>query len=226
MALVPHTGNEAPSQDKLLPIKPRLVSWTSRIWRESPARAIPLFKIDARLEVRDIDDRGLQDALRPYAAQLQKIAIYVLHPEESPRLAPWAVGRFDVDQKSAFMFFHDFLGAPNGMLMLNLMQTAGAQTDIIISLDADDHRAAAPALRRRRLRFRPARPHRLASQSVCTTCSLPPCGRRVRVGCPQHLTRCTTASSRIPPRIEGDGRRGAASGIAGVSPITYVFASL
>ncbi len=65
---------------------------------------------------------------------MQKIAIYVLHPEESPRLAPWAVGRLDVDQKSAFMFFHDFLGAPNGMLMLNLMQTAGAQTDIIISL--------------------------------------------------------------------------------------------
>ena len=65
---------------------------------------------------------------------MQKIAIYVLHPEELPRLAPWAVGRLDVDQKSAFMFFHDFLGAPNGMLMLNLMQTAGAQTDIIISL--------------------------------------------------------------------------------------------
>jgi len=134
MTLVPHKGNEAPSQDKLLPIKPRLVSWTSRIWRESPGRAIPLFKIEARLEVRDIEDKALQDALRPYAVQLQKIAIYVLHPEESPRLAPWAVGRFDIDQKSAFMFFHDFLGAPNGMLMLNLMQTAGAQTDIIISL--------------------------------------------------------------------------------------------
>ena len=134
MTLVPHKGNEAPAQDKLLPIKPRLVSWTSRIWRESPGRAIPLFKIEARLEVRDIQDKTLQDALRPYAVQLQKIAIYVLHPEESPRLAPWAVGRLDIDQKSAFMFFHDFLGAANGMLMLNLMQTAGSQTDIIISL--------------------------------------------------------------------------------------------
>jgi hypothetical protein len=79
--------------------------------------------------VRDVENRALQDALRPYAAQLQKIAIYVLHPEESQRLASWAVGRFDVDQKSAYTFFHDFLGAPNGMLMLNLMQT-----DIIISV--------------------------------------------------------------------------------------------
>ena len=134
MSLVPYTGNEPPPQDKALPIKPRFVSWTSRIWRESPGRSIPLFKIEARLEIRDIDNRALAEALRPYAAQLQKIAIYVLHPEESQRLASWAVGRFDVDAKSAFMFFHDFLAAPNGMLMLNLMQTAGAQTDIIISL--------------------------------------------------------------------------------------------
>ncbi len=84
--------------------------------------------------MRDVENRALQDALRPYAAQLQKIAIYVLHPEELQRLASWAVGRFDVDQKSAYTFFHDFLGAPNGMLMLNLMQTAGASTDIIISV--------------------------------------------------------------------------------------------
>ncbi len=140
------------------------MSWTSRIWRESPGRAIPLFKIEARLEVRDIEDKALQEALRPYAAQLQKIAIYVLHPEESPHLASWAVGRFDVDQKSAFMFLHDFLAAPNGNLMLNLMQTAGAQTDIIISIVPMHRRAAAAALRRHRLRLRPPRPHRLTSR--------------------------------------------------------------
>ena len=134
MQLVPHKGSEPPPQEQLLPIKPRLVSWTSRIWRESPGRAIPLFKIEARLEVRDVADHALQEALCPYAAQLQKIAIYVLHPEESQHLAAWAVGRFDVDQKSAYMFLHDFLAAPNGNLMLNLMQTAGASTDIIISV--------------------------------------------------------------------------------------------
>jgi hypothetical protein len=32
------------------------------------------------------------------------------------------------------MFFHDFLGAPNGALQLGLMQTAGAATDIVISV--------------------------------------------------------------------------------------------
>ena len=134
MTLVAHTGSEPPPQEKALALKPRFVSWTSRVWRESPGRTIPLFKLEARLDPHDIEDRALADALRPFAAQLQKIAIYLLHPEESQRLAPWAVGRFDVDAKSAYMFFHDFLGAPNGMLMLNLMQTAGAAIDMIMSV--------------------------------------------------------------------------------------------
>ena len=134
MTLVAYTGSEAPPQDKALALKPRLTAWTSRIWRESPGRAVPLFKLEARLDPRDIENRALAEALHPYAGQLQKIAIYLLHPEESHRLAAWAVGRFDVDAKSAYMFFHDFLGAPNGMLMLDLMQTAGAATDIIISV--------------------------------------------------------------------------------------------
>lgn len=72
--------------------------------------------------------------LRPYASQLQKLLIYILHSEEIPRLAPWAVGRFDIDEKSAFMFFHDYLAAPNGALHLGFMQSAGAATDIVISV--------------------------------------------------------------------------------------------
>lgn len=84
--------------------------------------------------MRDIDNRPLQDALRPFAPQLQKFNIYVLHTEEVKRLADWSVGRFDVEPKAASMFFHDFLAAPNGMLMLNLMQTAGITNDIILSL--------------------------------------------------------------------------------------------
>jgi hypothetical protein len=134
VTLAPYSGSEAPPQERALPIKPRLVSWTSRIWRASPERSVPLFKVEAQLDPRDIEDRALAEALRPFKAELQKLAIYLLHPEGSPRLAPWAVGRFDVDRKSGFMFFHDFLAAPNGMLMLDLMQTAGAATDIIISI--------------------------------------------------------------------------------------------
>lgn len=132
MELHPYTGSAAPTQS--LALRPKFLTWTSRVWRESPGRAIPLFKIDTRLEPRDVEDNTLSQALRPYASQLQKLTIYFLHPEETPRLAAWAVGRFDLDGKSAYMFFHDFLAASNGALHLGLMQTAGAATDIVISV--------------------------------------------------------------------------------------------
>jgi hypothetical protein len=132
MELHPYTGSTAPTQTPAL--RPKLMTWTSRVWRESPGRTIPMFKIEARLEPRDVEDNALSQALRPYAHQLQKMVICVLHNEEIPRLAPWAVGRFDIDAKSAYMFFHDYLAAPNGALHLGLMQSAGAATDIVISV--------------------------------------------------------------------------------------------
>jgi len=132
MELHPYTANKAPTET--LALRPKLLTWTSRVWRESPVRTMPLFKIEGRLEPREVEDNALSQALRPYAPQLQKLTIYLLHPEETPRLAPWAVGRFDLDAKSGYMFFHDFLGASNGALQLSLMQTASAATDIVISV--------------------------------------------------------------------------------------------
>ena len=121
------------------------------MWRESPERAVPMFKLDAQLELRDVEDKALAQALQPFSGPLQKITIYLLHPEETQRPAPWAVGRFDVDTKSAYMFFHDFLAAPNGALMLNLMQTAGAASDIIMSVVPVRIETRQPPLRHQRL---------------------------------------------------------------------------
>lgn len=134
MQLDLYSGKDRPPQEKLLALKPRLTAWTSRVIRQTPGRADPLFKLDARVELHDIDNKALAETLRPYAGQLQKLTIYLLYPYETPRLAPWAVGRFDLDAKSAYMFFHDFAGAPNGNLMLNLMQTAGTGTDLYMSV--------------------------------------------------------------------------------------------
>jgi hypothetical protein len=78
MPLTPYTATETPPQEKVLALKPKPLAWTSRVWRESPGRAVPLFKIDVRIEPRDIEDKALAQALRPFAAQLDKIAIYLL----------------------------------------------------------------------------------------------------------------------------------------------------
>jgi hypothetical protein len=102
--LTPYTATETPPQDKVLALKPKPLAWTSRVWRESPGRTIPLFKIDVRIEPREIEDKALAQALRPFAAQLDRSrSIFCI--EETQRLAPWAVGHFDVDRKAGFMFF-------------------------------------------------------------------------------------------------------------------------
>lgn len=133
MALKAYTGETAPTE-RASAIRPQAYSWTSRIWRHAPQGIVPLFAIDARLEPKDIEDRDIADALRPYHAQLKKIAIYVLHAEEAKRLAPWAVGRFDVSEERAYMFLHDYLAAPNGMLMLNLFQARSATTELVMGV--------------------------------------------------------------------------------------------
>ena len=50
MPLTPYTATETPPQEKVLALKPKPLAWTSRVWRESPGRAVPLFKIDVRIE--------------------------------------------------------------------------------------------------------------------------------------------------------------------------------
>ena len=134
MPLTPHTDTEPPASATIAVLRPRATAWACRVWRHSPAAGVHLFRIDASLDPAEVEDKALGDALRPFAAQLQKFAIYVLHPEETKRLAPWAVGRLDVDEKSAYVFLHDYAAAPNGMLMLNLMQAPGATIELIMGV--------------------------------------------------------------------------------------------
>ena len=158
MELHPYTANKAPTET--LALRPKLLTWTSRVWRESPVRTMPLFKIEGRLEPREVEDNALSQALRPYAPQLQKLTIYLLHPEETPRLAPWAVGRFDLDAKSAYMFFHDFR---------RFQRRAAAFPDADCERcdrhrdqrHVDARRGAQPSLRGGELRLRHPQPHRL-----------------------------------------------------------------
>jgi hypothetical protein len=132
--LEPYTKAELPDQKLVFALKPRLAAWTARVWRESPATSQPLVALDARIDSREVGDHALAEVLKPYAAALQLIKIYLVHGDKVQPVAPWAVGNFDVAHDRAYMFFYDFLGASNGALMLQLLQTAGAQTDMIMSV--------------------------------------------------------------------------------------------
>ena len=57
-----YRDNTAPPQKRTLALKPKLRSWTGRVWRSTPTSFQLMLKLDASIAVSDIDDADLQAA--------------------------------------------------------------------------------------------------------------------------------------------------------------------
>ena len=90
----------------------------ARVARE-PGATIPLVKIDARLEPRDVEDNALSQALRPSARDSGADDRRGARGGDAAARAVGG-GALDIDEKSAYISFHDYLAAPNGALHLGL----------------------------------------------------------------------------------------------------------
>ena len=66
----------APPQQRTLALKPKLRSWTGRIWRATPTNFQLMLKLDASLAVSEIEDADLRAALSPHIAELSSFALY------------------------------------------------------------------------------------------------------------------------------------------------------
>ena len=100
----------APPQQRTLALKPKLRSWTGRIWRATPSSFQLMLKLDASLAVSEIEDADLRAALSPHIAELSSFALYLDYTDENHLPLPWAVGAFYVEGcKHAFMRFSDCL---------------------------------------------------------------------------------------------------------------------
>ena len=94
----------APPQQRTLALKPKLRSWTGRIWRATPSSFQLMLKLDASLVVSEIEDADLRAALSPHIAELSSFALYLDYTDENHLPLPWAVGAFYVGGgKHAFM---------------------------------------------------------------------------------------------------------------------------
>ena len=58
----------APAQSKTPALRPKLRSWTGRIWRATPSSFQLMLKLDASLSVSEIEDADLRAALSPHVA--------------------------------------------------------------------------------------------------------------------------------------------------------------
>ena len=130
-----YRDNAAPPQKRTLALKPKLRSWTGRVWRSTPTSFQLMLKLDASIAVSDIDDADLQAALTPHIAELSSFALYLDYTDENYLPLSWAVGAFYIDrEKHAFMRFYDFLESVPAHVLVPLLPAAGAQSDLILSV--------------------------------------------------------------------------------------------
>ena len=120
----------APPQQRTLALKPKLRSWTGRIWRATPSSFQLMLKLDASLVVFEIEDADLRAALSPHIAELSSFALYLDYTDENHLPLPWAVGAFYVEGgKHAFMRY-----TVPAHVLVPLLPAAGAQSDLILSV--------------------------------------------------------------------------------------------
>ena len=125
----------APAQSKTPALRPKLRSWTGRIWRATPTSFQLMLKLDASISVSEIEDADLRAALSPHVAELSSFALYLDYTDENHLPLSWAVGAFHVERgKHAFMRFYDFLGTVPAQVLVPLLPAAGAQSDLILSV--------------------------------------------------------------------------------------------
>lgn len=126
---------KAPPQERTIALKPKLRSWTGRVWRWDPSGFQLMLKLDASVAVSEVENDDLRAALTPFAAELASFALYLDYTDEGKLPFSWAVGAFYVEQsKHAFMRFYDFLKTPPAQVLVPLLPAAGAQSDLILSV--------------------------------------------------------------------------------------------
>lgn len=130
-----YRASEAPPQSRTPALKPRLRSWTGRVWRATPQSFQLMLKLDASLAISEIEDTDLRATLAPFAADLTSFPLYLDYTDENHLPLSWAVGAFHVERgKSAFMRFYDFLETVPAHVLVTLLPAAGAQSDLILSV--------------------------------------------------------------------------------------------
>jgi hypothetical protein len=133
--LEPYRANDPPPQSRTPALKPRLRSWTGRVWRATPSSFQLMLKLDASVTVSEIEDPHLRSALGPFVGELTSFPLYLDYTDENHLPLPWAVGALNVEHgKHSFMRFYDFLETPPAHVLVPLLPQAGAQSDLILSV--------------------------------------------------------------------------------------------
>jgi hypothetical protein len=128
-----YRGKTAP-KTRAPALKPKLRTWTGRVWRWDPNGYLLMLALDANLSMADVEDNELRTTLSPFSAEFSSFRIYLDHGAENRLPLPWAVGAFNVERGKTFGRFYDFLDTPAAHALLNLLPQAGANSDLIFGV--------------------------------------------------------------------------------------------
>lgn len=124
--------NDPPPQERMPARKPKLRSWTGRLWRWHPQGYQLMLKLDASVNPAEIEDGDLRAALAPFSSELSSFRLYLDHGAENRLPLSWAVGSFNVERDNkTFARFYEFLETPAAHVLLNLLPHAGASSDLV-----------------------------------------------------------------------------------------------
>lgn len=127
--------DDAPPQTRAPALKPKLRSWTGRVWRWHPQGYQLMLKIEASVAPSEIEDNDLRKALAPFSAELSGFRLYLDHGAENRLPLSWAVGAFNVEpDNKTFARFYDFLETPAAHVLLHLLPQAGSNSDLIFGV--------------------------------------------------------------------------------------------
>ncbi len=116
-------------------LKPKLKSWTGRVWRWHPQGYQLMLKLDANVSIPEIEDRELRKALAPFSAELSSFRLYLDHGAENRLPLSWAVGAFNVERDNkTYARLYDFLDTPASHALLPLLPQAGASSDLVLGV--------------------------------------------------------------------------------------------
>ena len=131
-----YRDSDAPPQARAPALKPKLRSWTGRVWRWARRTSFQLMlKLDASLAISEIEDAELRAALSPFAGELASFPLYLDHSEENQLPLSWAVGALQYRERQASL--HALLRFPGDAARAcagDVAAAAGAQSDLILSV--------------------------------------------------------------------------------------------
>jgi len=128
------TSGDVPPGPRTMKLVVRPKAWKARMWRAFDGTVQPLFRFDAEVDIRSIEDRALGGMLMPFLQALRNTHIYCERGAAVALPMAWSVGRLTVEREAVTGFLHHVLEDSFGAVLTGLFGAGDSRADLTLSL--------------------------------------------------------------------------------------------